>query len=837
MGLAMSREFDPYEKWLGVSREERPISCYALLGLEPFESDLDKIERSAKIRIAALEEKRKGPHGEHVDKVVKRLRQAAQLLLDPDQKAKYDQKLLAAVAGPRAPGSEDDTTDLQDQTREVVVKPPASKPAAPPPARAKAPAAAPAAAPVAKAMPAKAVPAKAAPAKAVPAQGAPAGAIPARPVVPGRPAQVAPSTPSGFFRGLGGPGSWIGGRGAGAAAAAGSSVGPASSVGIGGISTAVVPKKKPASILPLVGGGIGLVALAIAAVWVVTSSGSPKTVADAAPKAAKGEANTKSPAAAEPLDDPLASPAAKRNARTAASTPAGTSSGAAPAGSQGADSARATASASGNPTAEPAAPAEPDDVEWAVKADPATADVKPLTADLVGPVNPSGPVRTAAVDALGQWCAVVVDKTGEVQTWDLSTAKSGGFKPKSPVEQLGWLAGGKLLLWTEKGQLLTVDPNTGEVQKEWNVPLQVPGAEAMPERGIAVSPGGKFFAIYRNGIRFYDAEDGRLAGVWPVPEGHTVAAMGFEPDGKKLMFIGQQLVGERIYRKVELDLATGKTNWEGASHFHGDLVGEGLSGLLYLRPGPYTSFLAVGNRFLLRADDGRIAGMSTRSVPQWLIPLDGGEVLWGNAAGTQVSRWNLDKITSACRSFDRSGSTRQVSPNQPIKVQATVAAAPVSTPSKLEGAIAKAIDARLDAEGMKQADSAEATLSVSVTERGGPQTRKVQVWTPGGGMIERQLAKPIATISAVIDFGIVSSEGKPLHKSRRNLLPTEVVLTPAQFAAGTADAYLEAYLSAVSEAISGANLPYFAADDITAVRFLPEELTLSKKAAEEDEAK
>lgn len=829
MGLAMSREFDPYEKWLGVSREERPISCYALLGLEPFESDLDKIERSAKIRIAALEEKRKGPHGEHVDKVVKRLRQAAQLLLDPDQKAKYDQKLLAAVAGPRAPGSEDDTTDLQDQTREVVVaKPPAANFPAAPPAKAKA--GPPAAAPVAKAVPAKAVPAK-----AIPAQAAPAGAVPARPVVPGRPAQVAPSTPSGFFRGLGGPGSWIGGRGAGAAAA-GSSVGPASSVGIGGISTTVAPRKKPASVMPLVGGGIGLVALAIAAAWVVTSSGSPKTVADAAPKAAKGEGNQKAatPAAAEPLDDPLASPAAKRNARAAAAASAPAASAEAPAG---ADAARTLGAPGANAVTEPAAPAEPDDVEWAVKADPATGDVKPLTSDLVAPARPSGPVRTAAVDFAGQWLAVVVDKTGEVQTWDLSTAKSGGFKPKSPVEQLGWLPGGKLLLWTEKGQLLTVDPNSGEVQKEWNVPLQVPGAEAMPERGIAVSPGGRFFAIYRNGIRFYDAEDGRLAGVWPVPEGCTVAAMGFEPDGKKLLFIGQQLVGERIYRKCELDLATGKTNWEAASHFHGDLVGEGVNGLLYLRPGSYTSFLAVGNRFLLRADDGRVAGLSSRSVPEWLIPLDGGEVLWGNAAGTQVSSWNLDKITAACRSFDRSGSTRQVSPNQPIKVQTSVAAAPVSTPSKLEAAVSKAVDARLDAEGMKRADSAEATLSFTVTERGGPQTRKVQVWTPGGGKVERQLAKPIATISASIDFSIISAEGKPLHKSRRNLLPTEVVLTPAQFEAGTSDAYLEAYLSAVSEAISGANLPYFAADDITAVRFLPEELTLSKKAAEEEEAK
>ena len=39
----VSEPFDPYRQWLGIADQQRPLNHYALLGLDPGESDREKI--------------------------------------------------------------------------------------------------------------------------------------------------------------------------------------------------------------------------------------------------------------------------------------------------------------------------------------------------------------------------------------------------------------------------------------------------------------------------------------------------------------------------------------------------------------------------------------------------------------------------------------------------------------------------------------------------------------------------------------------------------------------------------------------------------------------------
>ena len=61
-----STGFDPYHKWLGIPPEEQPPNHYRLLGLPPFEADLDVIDAAAKARSGRRAERANAPPDERV---------------------------------------------------------------------------------------------------------------------------------------------------------------------------------------------------------------------------------------------------------------------------------------------------------------------------------------------------------------------------------------------------------------------------------------------------------------------------------------------------------------------------------------------------------------------------------------------------------------------------------------------------------------------------------------------------------------------------------------------------------------------------------------------------
>jgi len=100
----MNEPFDPYYTWLGISPKERPLDVYRFLGLPRFESDTVVIESAADQRMAHVRAFQTGPRGEVAAQILNELAAARVVLLNPQKKAAYDQRLRST--DPSAPPSQ-----------------------------------------------------------------------------------------------------------------------------------------------------------------------------------------------------------------------------------------------------------------------------------------------------------------------------------------------------------------------------------------------------------------------------------------------------------------------------------------------------------------------------------------------------------------------------------------------------------------------------------------------------------------------------------------------------------------------------------------------------------
>jgi len=103
-------KFDPYHAWLGIPAWDRPVNAYRLLGLEVFEENRKVIEAAANRQMAYLQELSSGD--EHIDlaqKLLGQISRARVVLLNPEKKIAYDQKLNAQLdTAPETAATSDD---------------------------------------------------------------------------------------------------------------------------------------------------------------------------------------------------------------------------------------------------------------------------------------------------------------------------------------------------------------------------------------------------------------------------------------------------------------------------------------------------------------------------------------------------------------------------------------------------------------------------------------------------------------------------------------------------------------------------------------------------------
>ena len=95
----MTKDFDPYHKWLGIPPQEQPPNHYRLLALGLFESDPEVIDAAANRQMAYLQQRATGERAAISQKLLNELSAARLCLLNREKKAAYDAELKSKSAG------------------------------------------------------------------------------------------------------------------------------------------------------------------------------------------------------------------------------------------------------------------------------------------------------------------------------------------------------------------------------------------------------------------------------------------------------------------------------------------------------------------------------------------------------------------------------------------------------------------------------------------------------------------------------------------------------------------------------------------------------------------
>jgi hypothetical protein len=90
--------FDPYHKWLGIPKDQRPPTHYQLLGIAAGESDTDVIDEAAVRQTAHVRNYQIGPNAADATRILNEISHAKLTLLNPAKRRAYDEQLAKRSA-------------------------------------------------------------------------------------------------------------------------------------------------------------------------------------------------------------------------------------------------------------------------------------------------------------------------------------------------------------------------------------------------------------------------------------------------------------------------------------------------------------------------------------------------------------------------------------------------------------------------------------------------------------------------------------------------------------------------------------------------------------------
>ena len=118
---------DPYHKWLGIPKDQRPPTFYQILGISPGETDTEVIDEAAIRQTGHVRTYQIGPHAQDCTRILGEISQARTTLLNPAKRKAYDAQLarsapkqaktdaiVAASELPRAPAAGTPFADLEE---------------------------------------------------------------------------------------------------------------------------------------------------------------------------------------------------------------------------------------------------------------------------------------------------------------------------------------------------------------------------------------------------------------------------------------------------------------------------------------------------------------------------------------------------------------------------------------------------------------------------------------------------------------------------------------------------------------------------------------------------
>ncbi|QDV70796.1 hypothetical protein Poly24_45280 [Rosistilla carotiformis] len=92
--------FDPLHHWIGIPPQEQPPTHYRLLGVAPFETDVQAIDAAYEQRMTYLHGCSNGEHAELAEKWMNCVSAARLTLIHPEKRASYDATLRRSIAQP-----------------------------------------------------------------------------------------------------------------------------------------------------------------------------------------------------------------------------------------------------------------------------------------------------------------------------------------------------------------------------------------------------------------------------------------------------------------------------------------------------------------------------------------------------------------------------------------------------------------------------------------------------------------------------------------------------------------------------------------------------------------
>jgi hypothetical protein len=110
--------FDPYEKWLHIPKDQRPIDYFLLLDIDRDEKDPDAIREAAQRQASRVTKHKDGPFAADCARLLKEIQQGRNILLEPAKRKAYENKLRQIAA------DEEDVTAVEvvEEEEETAVE-------------------------------------------------------------------------------------------------------------------------------------------------------------------------------------------------------------------------------------------------------------------------------------------------------------------------------------------------------------------------------------------------------------------------------------------------------------------------------------------------------------------------------------------------------------------------------------------------------------------------------------------------------------------------------------------------------------------------------------------
>lgn len=804
----MADAFDPYEKWLGIPKNKRPLTSYRLLGVEVFESDMDRIGRRAERRIELVEKQRDSKHGAIAKKVLQQLVEARECLLDPVKKEKYDRMLrqkLGKDAPPPPPPSPVSVDVSDDSTDDMSMFNFAGKASS---------------------------------------NGAGGGFTPSTGGY--STSDYEPESKGGLKSNF-----WvipvaIGGAGLvlliGAILMVGGEKTPLPPIAkkddskekkkdppknvleaIPDPTKKPEPKKEPESGLPVTKEGLvgkwtsekitGAADLKEITYLFKENGTFVETRTVAADNTQKDVLGNYKLAAGTLTLIPTSGKEEKaavvlkekklvidnRDAKThftlaKAEAPTPTTP--------------TKTTPEKNPDPEPVAETEPDALPvWGGAVDPADPGsvAGPLALAKVEVLKPGFPVGSFAYDPSQKAAALGALKGGKIEVWNLDDGK---LKCTAEVQQddivaLAMPNPQKLIAWTAKSGMIAFNATTGTIEKAIPIPATAESG-ARYQAGLVVSPGGKYLSVARKGIRLYRTSDYKLAGIVPTPKDEQVISQGFRPDGTELVVVYQRRTAPFVITVALIGLADGKVDDELTKKRSGDLRDN--VGPLDFRTGDMNrQYLFVGNQGIMDGEGGRMV-WRVRNAPLVLLPLDtGGQFFAIDSKGAiKTPKIAWEKLDEALKQFSLNSGGVQISPDDPIALDIRVGNT-VNSDSVVKQRLEQIMTARLKTDGFSINPTATTKLVIDYSEKAAGKRSELDYIDKNGEMRTKKV-DPFNAIVATVKVSWTGYQWS-IGFSEQDATNTEDQLS------GPADkTFALGVLETVAGAVSSIDIPYFVAE-------------------------